>query len=160
MQLLIHALDTCLWHQWLNTLGPGDIFKCIIMTKKFCISFRISQSLFPMVELRISKNSFKWHGTGKATSHYLIQCWPRYIRHITSLAHNELSKPLAQTQRPYCYQDKLAAICQWHFQIHFIQWNFSYFDSNATKKCILKSRIVKKMALVQIMAWHRKGADS
>ena len=60
-----------------------NIFKCISVNGKCCISIKFHWSLFLKVQLRISQHWFrKWLGTTQASSHYLNQCWPIPPTHI------------------------------------------------------------------------------
>ena len=64
----------------------ADIFKCISMNEKFCISILISLNLFERVQLTVSQQWFKqWLGGEQATSHYLNRCCPVHWHIYTAL---------------------------------------------------------------------------
>ena len=90
------------WHKWhslvfcvyINSSHPGqnghhfadDSFKCICMNEKgFVVSsrFQFHWSVFPRVQLTIRPHWFReWLVVGRATSHFLNQCWPSSLPHI------------------------------------------------------------------------------
>ena len=77
----------------LTHLPPGqksfhfaDIFKCISMNEKSCISILISLNLFERVQLTVSQQWFRqWLGGEQATSHYLNRCCPVHWHIYTAL---------------------------------------------------------------------------
>ena len=56
-----------------NDLHWADAFSCILSHENVCISI---QSLFLRVQLLISQ---QWLGNIHVASHYLHQCWPRFV---------------------------------------------------------------------------------
>ena len=60
------------------------------------------------------------------------------------------------TPTPTPSLDKMAAISQTIFQMHFCEWKCLYFDNNSLKFA-LKRPIDNNPALVQIMVWRRIG---
>ena len=53
--------------------------------------------------------------------------------------------------------DKMAAIFQTNFEMHFLEWKITNFDLKMSLKCVHKGLISYIPALIQIMARHRPG---
>ena len=86
----------CESHEQINSspTGPNgcdfadDVFRCIFLNWKFCVLIKISLYFVPRnvsrVQLTITQHWLRWWlGVEEATSHYLNQCWPSSLKHIS-----------------------------------------------------------------------------